>query len=389
MSDGIGRHYDHRVGGPSVAIEFTKKGGSLMESTLGPDDRLLVDALQVAPRAAWSAIGHVLGISAVTAARRWQRLLDEGLGWVTAAPSMVARSAQCMAYVEITCRPSQRYAVAYALARHNLVITVELTTGSADILITVAAKDLTTLSHYLLEHLSQIEGVLSSKARIATRVYTEGSAWRVGDLTGPALGSLERLRKQQTGGDSMELVPNSESVKAMLVHLALDGRASYTELAEIAGTSPSTARRQLAGLLGSGIVILRTDVCAPAVGWPVQVYLWANTPVDSLTETARTLSGFRQARLCATVTAGPSLALCSWLHTVEEVHRLERAISNRLPHVQIIDRLIVLRQIKRNGRLLDEAGRAIGVIPINIWDDLLQHDQEAERRTRDRYTATA
>jgi hypothetical protein len=26
------------------------------------------------------------------------------------------------------------------------------------------------------------------------------------------------------------------------------------------------------------------------------------------------------------------------------------------------------------GRLLDNSGRAIGVIPINIWDDLLEHE---------------
>ena len=32
---------------------------------------------------------------------------------------------------------------------------------------------------------------------------------------------------------------------------------------------------------------------------------------------------------------------------------------------------IVLRVVKRMGRLLDERGRSTGVIPINIWDDSL------------------
>jgi len=116
-------------------------------------------------------------------------------------------------------------------------------------------------------------------------------------------------------------------------------------------------------------------VSAYAVNWPVQVYLWASAPVDSLTETARQLSRFRQARLTATVTAGPSLALCSWLQTVEEVHRLELAISAKLPQLRVVDRLIVLRTVKRMGRLLDESGRAVGVVPINLWDDLLPHDR--------------
>jgi hypothetical protein len=77
------------------------------------------------------------------------------------------------------------------------------------------------------------------------------------------------------------------------------------------------------------------------------------------------------------VTAGPSLVLGAWLRTVEEVHRLELAIAAKLPRVEIIDRLIVLRTVKRMGRLLDKNGRAIGVIPINIWDDLLEHEHRS------------
>ncbi len=347
--------------------------GNLMESTtLSYDDLLLVDALQVAPRAPWSAIGSVLGITAITASRRWQRLVEEGLAWVTAAPGMTQSDAQCLAYVEINCLPAQRMAVANALAQHQLAITVELTIGSADILVTIAAGDLTKMSHYLLEHLSHVPGVLSTRARIATRIYSEGSSWRVRELPVDSVTALSRVRDEQTAGPAVKApVALSESLHTMLTHLALDGRASYAELAERADISPTTARRYLAPLIRSHIVNLRTDVCAPAVGWPVQLYLWANCPVDTLNETAHVLSSFRQARLCAVVTAGPSLALCSWLHTVEEVHRLELGIAHRLPQVQVVDRLVVLRQVKRMGRLLDESGRAVGVVPINLWDDLL------------------
>jgi hypothetical protein len=33
-----------------------------------------------------------------------------------------------------------------------------------------------------------------------------------------------------------------------------------------------------------------------------------------------------------------------------------------------VDRLVVLRTVKRMGRLVDTDGRAIGVVPINVWD---------------------
>jgi DNA-binding Lrp family transcriptional regulator len=341
---------------------------------LASDDLRLIDALQVAPRAPWAAVGSVLGVSPVTAAKRWNAIAEQGAAWVTAAPGMAFNNAQCVAYVEITCRPEHRLEVATAISAHSLAVTVELTTGSADILVTVAAVDLQTLSHYLLQHLDQVEHVLSSKARIATRIYGEGSAWRLRVLDADSVAKLERVRKEQLADDDhAQLGQLSDPVKTMLTDLAVDGRASFADLAEHAGVSTSTARRHVSRLLRSGVIILRTDVNAREVNCPVQVYLWADAPADKLSETAAVLSRFPSARLTATVTAGPSLALCSWLHTVEEVHRLELAIAAKLPHMRVVDRLIVLRQVKRMGRLLDETGRAVGVVPINTWDDLLPH----------------
>src|SRR4051812_6846063 len=121
----------------------------MMESTdLSETDLYLIDALQVAPRAPWATIGDAVGISAVTAAKHWARLTESGMAWVTAAPGMAARSAQCLAYVEITCRPEDRVRVAEAIAQHSLAITVELTTGTADVFVTCAAGDLQTMSRY-------------------------------------------------------------------------------------------------------------------------------------------------------------------------------------------------------------------------------------------------
>lgn len=335
------------------------------------DDALLIDALQIAPRASWATLGEHLGISPVTAAKRWQRLNEEGLAWVTVAPGMATSRPQCLAYVEITCHPTMRVAVAETIARHTLAATVELVTGSADILVTACAADLPTLSNYVLEHLSMVEGVISTRLRIATRLYSEGSDWRLQVLSEPTVVALERLRSEALSEgerpDPMESMPGE--TKAIISQLAMDGRMSYAELAERADTSPTTARRRVSDLLRSGILILRTDVSAQDAGWPVQAYVWANAPISTLRDTVRELSKMRQTRLTATVAAGPVIALCTWLRTVEELHRLELTITEQIPQLQVVDRLIVLRVVKRVGRLIDESGRSTGVVPINIWDD--------------------
>jgi DNA-binding Lrp family transcriptional regulator len=341
------------------------------ESTmLSDDDRALVCALQVSPRASWSDVGAALGISGVTAARRWRRISEDGTAWVTTAPGMARWAERCLAYVEIDCAPAKRPEVAAQLAQHEFVVTAEITTGSADILVTVAAADLATMSHYLLDHLGSMDSILRTRARIATKIYTEGSGWRLVELDASALRTLERSRPEvdptAAPADPMAMTPDGQLIARLL---SVNGRASYAELAAATGLSPTTVRRHVNRLLGAGILLPRTDMAAELSGSPVQVYLWGDAPVDELPATARTLTQLRQVRLCATVSSAPSLVVCAWLRTVEEVHRLELTIARQLPHLRIVDRLIVLRTVKRMGRLVDSQGRAVGVVPISIWED--------------------
>ena len=346
----------------------------MKESTIPNDeDKALITALQVVPRGPWSDIGEALGVSGVTAARRWERISASGVAWVTAAPGMARRAEQCVAYVEVDCLPGSRLAVADEIARHELVVTVEITTGTADLLLTIGAASLTTLAHYLLEHLGGMPGVLRTRARVATKIYAEGSSWRLVDLPEASLRLLERSRVPVEDGRGEDDLVMSGDVKRLAGLLSADGRASYADLASATGLSPTTVRRHVGRLLGSGRLIPRTDLATELSGSPVQVYLWADAPVEGLPATAHTLAQLRQVRLCATVSSAPCMVVCAWLHTVEEVHRLELAIANRLPQVQIVDRLVVLRTVKRMGRLVDTEGRAVGVVPINIWDDTLAH----------------
>jgi DNA-binding Lrp family transcriptional regulator len=291
---------------------------------------------------------------------------------------MARRAEQCIAYVEIDCLPAKRIEVANQLAQHALVLTVEITSGTADILLTIAAVDLVTLSHYLLDHLSSMPDLMRTRARIATKIYSEGSSWRLVEFDEETMRKLNQSRIEPEtvdAGDSVTMAPDVQRVAALLT---VNGRATFADLAEQTGLSPTTVRRHVSSLLHTGILLPRTDMAAELSGWPVQVYLWADAPVDGLPAAARTITQLRQVRVCVTVSSAPSMMICAWLHTVEEVHRLELAIANRLPQVRIVDRLVVLRTVKRMGRLVDGHGRSTGVVPINIWDDTLEHEQRQD-----------
>ena len=334
--------------------------------TLDESDLALIEALQVAPRAPWSALSKAVGVTPATAVRRWQRLLDDGAAWVTGTPGPGVWDASCVAYIDITCEPAAKVAVAEHLAADPHALSVDLTSGGSDLFVTVATPDLRSLARYLLERLDRMPGITASRARIATRLYTEGSSWRLGALSPDRLATLQRWRTGGLGETGSFVSPGDRDI---LVNLGLDGRASYVALAEAAGVSTATARRRTDRLIESGAVLLRTEMAAPLAGWPVSVILSGHAPAARLYEVARTLGRLRPVRLCATLAGTPSLIVVAWLRTVDEVHRFEVSLARGVADLEIIERRVVLRTVKRMGRILADDGRAVGMVPMDVWRD--------------------
>ncbi|SFN87534.1 DNA-binding transcriptional regulator, Lrp family [Geodermatophilus obscurus] len=326
---------------------------------LDEDDLALAEALQRDPRAPWTTVAEVVGTNAVTASRRWERLRTTGAAWVTGTPGPGSHHAQVLAYVDVTCMPSEKTRVAHELARDAHALSVDITAGGRDLLLTVAAVDLPTLGSYLLERLDRVPGVTGTRARIATRLHAEGSTWRLGVL--PANGA--------TGAAIPFIRPAvlDEVDRELMSALGEDGRASYAALAAATGISQPTARRRVDRLIGSGAVILRTEVAAPLAGLPVMVVLSADAPAARLDDVASRLGRLRQVRLSATLAGTPSLLVTAWLPSLEEVHRFEQELVHQVPEADVVDRLVVLRSIKRMGRLLDTWGRATGTVRMDVW----------------------
>jgi len=339
---------------------------------LDEDDLALVEALQRDPRAPWTHVAEMTGTNAVTAARRWERLRDSGVAWITATPAPGSQHAQLLAYVEVSCLPSEKVRVARQLASDAHALSVDITAGGRDLLMTVAAVDLPTLGRYLLERLDRVPGVTGTHVRVATRLYAEGSTWRLGVLPGGA-------DRGESSVPAVRPAVLDDVDRELMSALGVDGRASYATLAELTGTSQATARRRVDRLIGSGAVLLRTDVAAPLAGLPVMTVLSANAPAARLDSVAQRLGQLRQVRLSATLAGTPSLLVTAWLSSLEEVHRFEQRVAQQAPEADIVNRLVVLRSLKRMGRLLDEAGRAVAIVPMDVWRDPVLLDQQPGR----------
>lgn len=91
-------------------------------------------------------------------------------------------------------------------------------------------------------------------------------------------------------------------------------------------------------------------------------------PPDRLETTARSIATLPEVRMCAAITGPANLLVIAWLPAESDAVRLESALVTKLPWLDIVDRGVVLHPVKLMGRLLDDAGRAAGRVPLAYWN---------------------
>lgn len=329
---------------------------------LSETDLALVNALQVNPRAPWSLIGAALGIGATTAARRWDRLVDQRAAWLTAYPSGELTSRLVLAFVEVDCAADCSAEVARQVAADVHVSTVDQVAARCDLLLHVAATNLSEVTNYVVHRLAVLPGVRSTRVLVSPRVFAEGSRWRLRAISPDQTEALATPAQHPVAPSAF-----TEVDRALLLALGEDGRASYAELAAATGVSPSTARRHVDAFLANGLVRLRCEIARAESPAPVSVVLWLRVPPDQLETAARLLAMLPEVRLCAAVSSTANLALVVWLRSPSDIVPLESKLVSRLPWLEISDRAVALRPVKLMGRVLDESGRWLSRVPLDFW----------------------
>ncbi|WP_158636001.1 Lrp/AsnC family transcriptional regulator [Tsukamurella sputi] len=321
---------------------------------LSTEDLRLVHALQVVPRAPWSRIGAVLGCDPVTAARRWARLREDGYAWVTAY-RFTRRTV--VALVELSCAPGRTLEVARDLAGDVEAITIDVTAGGRDLVITVAVEGDDRLGEYLLDRLGAVQGVMSSRTHVVTSIASDARSWRLRMLGEPELAALEAIPRP-SGRQRAAL--SGEEFDGVLAALAADGRIRATDLAARAGIGVDRARASLNTVLAAEGIVVRTEVARRYSERPVYAWFFLRSPARSTDRVLRRLATLRDVRLLATSIGTSNIVLAMWLAGLDDVARVEAVIEQSDADVAIVDRSLVLRTIKHLGRRLTPDGRSVG-----------------------------
>ena len=318
----------------------------------GPE-RELIRALQADPRATWSKLAAALRVDAVTVGRRWSRLERAGIAWVSAQP--LRERGSMGAFVEVSCEPGRAGQVATDLAADPQCMTVDLTNGARDIILSVAARTRQDMAEYVLRRFVGVPDVTRVVTRFMLKVYADASDWQTRTST-------PRRRVSSAGGTSVstDFTPTAAEWD-IAVALGKDGRMSAADLARNTGLSDTTVRRRLSRLLTSGQLRLRCDVARELSGEPISVWLFLRVPADRLDQIGGAIGSLPPVRLCVATEGTANLVANAWVTSLEAVTNMETSIARAAKGIEVSDRCIVLRTTKRVGRVIGPDGRAVGI----------------------------
>ncbi len=239
----------------------------LESAVLDQPDRQLIRALQLDPRAPFSRIAEILGVSEQTVARRYRKL--RGDGYLRVMGLVSPRGVGVTEWlVRIGCRPGGARRLADALARREDVSWVTLSSGGSEIVCAVRPLSQRQSDELLLQRLPATSQVLSVATHAVLHRFAGREAdWAgyVDELTDEQVAQLVVAAAPGPGLASPDLLQPSDG--PLLAALALDGRTSYATLAKEAGWTEGRVVRRVEALREAGILYFDVDLATEMLGF--------------------------------------------------------------------------------------------------------------------------
>jgi DNA-binding Lrp family transcriptional regulator len=315
-------------------------------------DLALVHALQIAPRAPWSAIARTLGVDPATAARRWDRLVEERLAWFVVRPSAQQLAPDRDGVVlKLRCRPGTEVSVAERIAAVPEVYAVDLLAGDDDVAVVLIGRGLALMRQAVDALVGDDPDVYAKRMLFLAHVHNEDTQWRLDVLTE----EQERGLSRPSGG---VLPPPSDEVLAEITKVLMeDPRMSVADIGRRLDKPEPTARRMLDRVLRSRALRLGCDVVASAGGAGRAVMLEVCT--DDPRAAGNAIGADPSVVRCAAVVGPANLALVARFTSLGEVFDLEARAAKVVAGWRVQDRSTIVRSVKRQGRVLDDEGRVV------------------------------
>ncbi|MET7484464.1 AsnC family transcriptional regulator [Streptomyces sp. NPDC005538] len=311
---------------------------------LNETDSRIAAALLASPRASWRTLGRVLGISERTVVRRAAPLFHDRTLRATAVRNPVWFPDLIPLALRIRCRPNQISAIAATLARRADTVWVDVLGGGDEICTILFLDGPDARNSLLLRDLPATPAIQSWTSHVLLRVFPAAFDWSGGLLTEAELTSLRPDTSAPAARSALQPLD-----QALITALVEDGRASYTDLAQRADTTPLTARRRLEALVGDQVLRLATEVDLARLGIRAEALLWITVAPGGLEETGRQLSRHPQVRFASATTGAANLLVAVAAADLDALYHFLSDTLGALTHITTVEVTPILSGVKRTG----------------------------------------
>lgn len=316
-----------------------------MRHDLDRTGRRIAAALMAAPRAPWRAIADCLGLSERTVARHAGPLLGEGT-----VRTSVVRNPDCFRrlvpmVLRIRCRPGHVAAVASTLAHRNDSIWVDVLGGGDELNAAMLLDGPVARDTLLLHDLPATPAVRSWSAQLMMRVFPAALRWTGDVLTAEEIAALPRQPHTDPARPHQESALDAAFIRA----LTNDGRATYSHLAEAAGTTATTARRRVETLIRDQVIRPAAEMDLALLGAHAEALLWMNVEPGGLTRTAQALCAQSEVRFVAATTGATNLFVAVAAADLAGMYRFLTETVGSLEQIKEIETTPILRTVLRTG----------------------------------------
>jgi Lrp/AsnC family transcriptional regulator for asnA, asnC and gidA len=148
---------------------------------LDATERRMVELLQEDGRLSVASLARSLGVSEVTARRKLNRLLRDGIIQVVATVDPFDVGYETPVIIGLKVQRAKLDKVARRLSEFPQVRYVGASTGRVDLIIEVVTRTNQDLAEFLLTELAKIDGITDSETNLIVRIYKQSWDWAIRD----------------------------------------------------------------------------------------------------------------------------------------------------------------------------------------------------------------
>lgn len=271
----------------------------------------------------FAELATLLGVSVQTAARRYQRLVRDGVLRCTTFLNPQAVHGLDSWVLQITPKPGRGTALAAALTRHPGISWVNVTAGHVTCLFSARADD--DRDDMLIERLPKTSLVQSVSAFQEVHRFPVSTAWPdFTDLLTPAQRgwSERRAHLAAATGHPDGPIALTGTDYALLRVLGTDARASHAAIAAHTGLPRSRVRDRLRELTDAGAVYFDLEVARSALGFSMHVTVTAHIAPRHLQAVGEALSANREIPFVCVTTGRTNIFAVIFCRTAGDYYKL-------------------------------------------------------------------